>query len=372
MKIIQIMDSLGVAGGVENFVYDLCCSLKDIGCDVALVGILDSKKSSELDILRSKGITVKCLGARNKKDAIFHYIGKLRETVKELSNNEPTICNLHLKLSVLLGVLATRGLSNIKCVETYHSNYSNYWLENRVLSPFISMYIPCSKTAKDEFIRRFRTADNKVTAIPNGIDRVNLRKRAVKTCSNAKIEFVSVGRFSREKNLHVTVKAFSQIKNREFVYKIYGDGELKDMIVAAAGNNPNIIMCGMVPRQQIINQLANASLVVMPSLWEGLSVFLLEAMAFDCPMMISDIASLRDVFKESALQKGEAFRVCAWGYLVRTSDFQAYKDAAEHFLLHQELWNGMKSAVRKISEQYTIQENAKCYKALYKRILTQE
>ena len=144
MKVIQIMDNFIVEGGVNSFVYDLCYALKEQGCDVSLIGLLRQGYDSNPEVknLRNAGIRVECIGASSKKGALMHGIGKLRRLIKESSNGEQSICNLHLKLSVLMGVLATQGLNNIKCIETYHSLYSRYWLQTKVISPFITMYIP--------------------------------------------------------------------------------------------------------------------------------------------------------------------------------------------------------------------------------------
>ena len=72
MKIIQIMDSLSVGGGVNSFVYDLCYALKEQGCDVSLIGILRSGYDSNQEIkkLREAGIRVDCIGAVSKKNAL--------------------------------------------------------------------------------------------------------------------------------------------------------------------------------------------------------------------------------------------------------------------------------------------------------------
>jgi len=85
LKVVQILDSLGFVGGVESFVYDLCSALHDMGCDVSVVGILESVNHAGIDSLRDKGIKVICLGAKNKKDAILNYKGILKNKLIELS-----------------------------------------------------------------------------------------------------------------------------------------------------------------------------------------------------------------------------------------------------------------------------------------------
>ena len=373
MKVIQIMDNFIVGGGVNSFVYDLCFALKAQGCDVSLIGILREGYDNNpvVEDLCKAGISVICIGATSKKEAILRYIKKLKEKIVEISGGEPTVSNLHLKLSVLMGVLATRGLNNIKCIETYHSLYSKYWLQAKVLSPFIAMYIPCSESAKDEFVKRFHPKKNKVTAISNGVNCKQLRAMAVRKDKDV-FTAISVGRFTNQKNLYVTAEAFSKINSKDFVYKIFGDGALKQQIVESAGGSKNVKLCGLVPRQTIIEELANCDIVVMPSLWEGLSIFMLEAMSLGCPMMISDVPSLRNVFGEKPLNAGEGWRLCTWGYLVETTNVKAYSEAMNHFLKHRDLIEKMRVEVEKYASSYSIEETAKSYMKVYMYCLQRE
>ena len=199
MKVIQIADDLSTGGGVNSFVYDLCYALKEQGCDVSLIGILKKgyDLNSEISQLRAAGIRVECISAVSKKDAIIHCIGKLKTLIKDIADGDSTVCNLHLKLSVLMGVLATRGLKNVKCVETYHNTYHHYHLQCWVCSPFIKKYICVSETAKEEMHRRFKTPYKKLVAIPNGVSRSRIRTLAKiqeYKPQKGKIHIVSVGR----------------------------------------------------------------------------------------------------------------------------------------------------------------------------------
>ena len=118
-------------------------------------------------------------------------------------------------------------------------------------------------------------------------------------------------------------------------------------------------------RQTIIEEITNCDIVVMPSLWEGLSIFMLEAMALGRPMMISNVPSLRNVFGEKPLKNGESWRLCSWGYLVETSNVNAYNEAMNHFLKHQNLSTKMQMEIEKYSALYSIEETAKSYMKVY-------
>ena len=180
MKIIQIMDNFSTGGGVNSFVYDLCHALRDKGCNIVLIGLLEKgyKNNQEIEMLRKNGVEVLCMGAKSKKDALLTCIPKLRSCIKKLVIEEVAICNLHLKLSVLMGVVATLGLKNVCCVETYHNTYHHYFLQCVLLSPYIQKYICVSQTSRDEMHRRFGTPYKKIVAIPNGVSRQNIRNLA--------------------------------------------------------------------------------------------------------------------------------------------------------------------------------------------------
>ena len=371
MKVIQIADDLSTGGGVNSFVYDLCYALKEQGCDVSLIGILKKgyDLNSEISQLRAAGIRVECISAVSKKDAIIHCIGKLKTLIKDIADGDSTVCNLHLKLSVLMGVLATRGLKNVKCVETYHNTYHHYHLQCWVCSPFIKKYICVSETAKEEMHRRFKTPYKKLVAIPNGVSRSRIRTLAKiqeYKPQKGKIHIVSVGRLSYEKNFMAPVKAFINVCNENVQYTLVGGGPQEEEIKSIAFSNPYITLTGALSRDKTLQILAKADIVVMPSLWEGRSILQLETMALDKPMIISDVPGLREPFQESALDENELFRVCDFGFLVKTNELESYRAAIRFFMNNK---NTVDCAmIREISEQNDMNKVAITYISEYKKM----
>ena len=373
MKIIQVMDTLTTTGGVNTFVFDLCIALKKAGQDVSLVGIIGDR-AQERNLakdVKEAGIPVTCLWMQSKMDAVLHGIPKLRTVIQKISSGESAICNLHLKLSVLLGALATRGLRNVKCVETYHSRYSKYGLECAAMSPFIKKYICCSDSAAEEFKTRFKPNAEKVVSIPNGIDGEQLKKsiEGMTQRDEERCTFLSVGRFTDQKNLHVTIAAFAPVSPQKMVYKLIGEGPLKEQAVEAAKGSKTIEFLGSVPRSEVVYNLSCSDMVVMPSLWEGLSIFMLETIAMGRPLMISDVESLRAVVKEPPLNTGEKWRRCAWGYLVETCDVEAYRAAALDFINSIGLKDTMSSVISEYANEYSIATTASRYVEVYNALV---
>ena len=370
MKIVHIVDYLGGSGGVNSFVYDLSEQQYKMGHEVTIIGILSEAWNKEGCIELPEGVNAFVLGATTRSDSLKR-ISKLRKIIIDLAGNQEMVCNLHLKMSVLIGTLATIGLKNVHCVETYHSQYRNYWLENKLLSLFIERYICCSDSAYEEMKKRFNPPSNKTFAVQNGIPINKIKHGASlgKTKKKHGIQILSVGRLSAQKNFHITAAAFSRLKNGEDIcYRIVGSGVEQKKIIEAANGSSILEMVGTLSRNDVLSEVKQADIVVMPSLWEGLSIFMLEAMALSAPLMLSNVDSLRNVFGEPALKANEAWRLCKWGYLVDTSNCDAYTDAMEHYIGHQELQNEMRKAVYKVAQKYDMSETAKKYVEIYESI----
>ena len=371
MKVIQVIDSFETGGGVNSFVYDMCFALKEIGCDVSLVGIMDSGYDGNplIDELRHQGVRVECLGAKSKKDAILFHIRGLRKIISSIADNNKTICNLHLKLSVLMGVLATIHLKNVKCVETYHNTYHHYHVQCWFCSPFIKKYITVSEKAKEEMHSRFRISSGRIIAIPNGVSRDTIRKKAAGKTQKPNddvIRLVSVGRMSYEKNFSTPVSAYKTMCCEKVKYLLVGDGPQKSVICDLSKDNPYIAFLGSLPREEALQTLATADIVVLPSLWEGRSILQLEAMALDKPMVLSDVPGLREPFHESALGSNELFRVCKFGYLVHTKRTESYRAALNDFINNRK--RDFSSYISEVSKENDISITAQKYMQQYNEL----
>lgn len=370
MTVIHIIDNLNSGGGVNSFVFDLCLELKKQSINTIIISVLKTNyEDKQVEILKRRGIKIICLNAKNKFSALFK-IKKVHTVLKAISKNEFVICNLHLKLGVLIGALGSVGLKNVKCVETYHSLYSKYKLQIKLLSGRISYYIPCSYSAEEEMKERFNIRDDKMICIPNGV-RLELKPTARISEKKKRVtKIISVGRLTKQKNLECAINAIACLKKNNISFDIFGDGELKNKLMSIADDKKmeNIHFMGNVPRETIYKSLLSCDLVLMPSLWEGLSIFLLESISLGCPMVVSDIPSMRCVFHEEKLADNETFRVCEWGFLVNNSDYHNYANAISFFMDNQNLAAQMSKKAIEISSEYKIENTAKKYISLYKSL----
>lgn len=367
LKIIHIMDELAW-GGVNSFVRDLCQELYELNNEVYVIIIMNPHNDFEsyVNRLDYNNIHIESLNSKNKIMSVLRYIKPLRNRIKQIANGEKTICNVHLRLSSLMGACACWGLNNVKVVETYHSAYKFYKLQTKLLSSLIDMYVPCSDSAGKEMEKRFKISRKKMFVISNGVNRDRLRKNVSHEMNKSdEVIALSVGRLTKQKNFHISVEAFLPLGCRTFKYILVGDGELFEDIEKLVKNNDYVQLKGSLSREEVLKELGNCDVVIMPSLWEGLSIFMLESLAFDNPMIISETESLINVFGERKLKNNELFRCCSWGYICQTDNVESYRAAMQHFIAHREKWGEMRSAIKDYSMEYDIKNVAKKYLSMY-------
>lgn len=138
---------------------------------------------------------------------------------------------------------------------------------------------------------------------------------------------LSVGELIPRKNHEVIIKMMSEMKNSKLHFFIAGEGELTEdlkKMVSEKDLENNVRFLGFCRN---ISELCNScDLFIFPSVHEGLSVALMEAMACGKPIIASKIRGNIDLIDEG---KG--------GYLIDTYDVNGYKAAVSKILKNKEL-----------------------------------
>lgn len=137
--------------------------------------------------------------------------------------------------------------------------------------------------------------------IPVGIDidRFHYRRRAP-----GSPWFIYVGRLEQPKNLFQLVDTFAEIKKtvKNSVLAIVGKGSdeesLKEYI--AEKKTRDIRFMGYIPNESLSTTLTNYSYIVMPSIYEGQPIALLEGMSTGLIPIVNDIPALSSIVEESS------------------------------------------------------------------------
>lgn len=160
-----------------------------------------------------------------------------------------------------------------------------------------------SIATKNEVIDHLKIGDEKITVTPEATD-----EKISNKLINSKYEipntkyFLYVGNAYPHKNLENLITAFNNFsKDKDIKLVLVGKKDYFYKRLEQKTNPGKIIFYGMATDEELSALYKNALSLVMPSLMEGFGLPVLEAMENKCLVICSDIPSLREVAKNSAL-----------------------------------------------------------------------
>jgi glycosyltransferase involved in cell wall biosynthesis len=242
-------------------------------------------------------------------------------------------------------------------------------LAYRLARRWASGYVAVSAEVKQAMLRTLGLSENDVTVICNGVD-VDRYARGVDR------EQVRCGLgLSAQDSLAITVATLKAQKGHRYLieaaakvvrqhpdthFLLVGDGELRAELEAhtrALGLADRIHFLGS--RRDVSELLAASDVFILPSLWEGLSMALLEAMAAAKPIVATAVSGT-----EQTMVHGQT------GLLVPPSDAPALAQAIHALLSDPERARSLGQAARRRAEtHFSTQQQAAEYVALYRRLL---
>ncbi len=142
----------------------------------------------------------------------------------------------------------------------------------------------------------------KVVYIPNGIEKkyeATEREKEIlrKRYRIGKSDFVVmyVGRmFDRQKNVKTLISAFLKINEKNVKLMLVGDGTSINNYINMAKGDKRIVFTGYLDEKTIDRLYSIADLFVLPSVWEGFNLTVIEAACHNLPILLSEGASIRD------------------------------------------------------------------------------
>lgn len=167
------------------------------------------------------------------------------------------------------------------------------------LSRSLGVFVP-SQSTKSEVIRLFG-AHNNLHVAPMRIDSAWLEEANVhRPQSLPKDYLLFVGNVKKHKNLVGLLDAFSKIQGKTQIDLVLAGGAANvrnqdgEVFRRLKGLQPRVHLMGNLSFKELREVVAGASCLVMPSLYEGVGLPPLEAMAVGTPVLASDIVSLRE------------------------------------------------------------------------------
>jgi glycosyltransferase involved in cell wall biosynthesis len=235
----------------------------------------------------------------------------------------------------------------------------------QLYAPFLAHYdrVIVFSQLQRNFLVRLGVPIEKLAVIPNGVDVDKYRPgtSTLKSRWENKRLFVYQGRISAEKNVEALLKAWKQSDLGDSCkLLIVGDGALSSSLMPFYGEDDGIIWWGFeADEQRRIEILQAADVFILPSLLEGLSLSLLEAMSCGVACVATDAGADGEVLEDGA------------GVVLNTHGVMSQLNTLlPQFRDHPE-WTtllGAKARAR-VLERYTLSNNITQLESLYAEIL---
>jgi glycosyltransferase involved in cell wall biosynthesis len=175
------------------------------------------------------------------------------------------------------------------------------WL-NRWTIALDDQVVAVSEAVRQAEIECSHISSSRITSIPNFVDATQIQRQSVRTdrlvmrqtlgLSQDRFVIGNIGRLHTQKGLAFLLNAMPAIQKiiPEVCLLLVGDGELRhELEVQARKLDLKEAVLFLGARDDVPQLLTTLDLFVLPSLWEGLPLAVLEAMAVGLPVVATDV-----------------------------------------------------------------------------------
>lgn len=360
--VVHIIDSLP-PDGAERLIVDVLKNRSDEFDYIVLCLIAGGPLEEEL---KDIGVPVTIFGKKGKFDISLFF-----KLYRWLRSERPVVVHTHLFTADCWGRVAAimSGVPGI--FSTVHSVNRWYTLVHRtidlVLSLFSTKIIACTSEVANTLQKKEHIASKRIENIPNGtdlkrfknVDRLDLESEF--GVADNVVRLAVIGRLHSAKGHLDLLPVMARLKDEglDFHLLLVGDGELRDKIenmIEGLGLERFVTMTGY--RTDIPNILASIDVVLMPSLWEGLPMALLEGMAMGKAVLASSVGGIPD-----AIEDGYN------GFLFEAGDAETLTEKIRKLLRDKNLRESLGAKAKiTVETKYNAVEVSRRYESLYRSV----
>lgn len=264
-------------------------------------------KNQMVESLQHYGGRVVCMNANNNVEIIL----RRKEIEKYIRTNNIRLIHAHLPWAGILARWVGKRCG-IPVVYTEHNKQERYHIGTRVMNlltmNLLTRIIAVSDDVASSIYKYKPRLKVPVQTIVNGVNVDHFNRRSFTDTSIREkfniptdapvIGTIAVFRF--QKRLDLWMDLASQILQRhpDAHFIIVGDGLLKGELIrkrASLGLEKRIHMPGL--ETEVRPYLAAFDVYMMSSVFEGLPIAMLEAMAMECPVVSTDAGGIKEVIR---------------------------------------------------------------------------
>lgn len=299
MKVIQIMPEFGLAGA-EIMCENLSVALTKHRINVVAVSLYDYH-SAITDRLEQSGIKVVYLGKRPGLD--LRMVKRLYHVFKA---EKPDVIHTHryvMQYAIPAAIMAgiKRRIHTVHSVATKENTRCAQKLNWFFYRFFHVIPVALSKEIQKTVQDRYRLPLHKIPIIFNGIDIDNCIIKKNYEIGD-KLKYLHIGRFSSPKNHQMLLKAFAivHVKIPQTQLTLVGSGDLEPEIrnmVKKLGLMDCVIFAGL--KGNVYPILNESDVFLLPSLYEGMPMTLIEAMGTGLPVIATNVGGIPSMIQSN-------------------------------------------------------------------------
>jgi glycosyltransferase involved in cell wall biosynthesis len=220
------------------------------------------------------------------------------------------------------GVLCARRLP-VPVIVTCHHTYlqqishirSQFW--KVIFLPFekrtyqlADRIVAVSEATKDALVKRYGIPENRVTVIHNSVDTGRFHHLETAKTTHS---LLYIGRIDKRKGIEFLIRSMPIVRDRipDVQLLVGGKGSWLEKMKTLVGQlrlEGTVTFLGFVPDDQLNNLYNQVQCLVVPSVFEGFGITVIEALAAGTRVVGTDVDGIREI-----LQDGEAGRRVPFG-----------------------------------------------------------
>jgi glycosyltransferase involved in cell wall biosynthesis len=365
IKILQLTRAMHI-GGAEKVIYELALKVNEenfdvtIGC-LSFIGTIGEKylqKRKDIQLFNKKRIT--------------KYLNTI-DLIKWVKKNKIDIIHSHGTAALFEGAIAKLIYPKASLIHTFHfGNYPNmkkkYLLGERLFTKFSDRLIAVSEQQRDAVIKHLKINKKKINTVYNGTGENKYvgQKKIIDSVRNEfgirNDEYLigAVAVLTRQKGIKYLIETARILRKRKNIkFLIVGDGPLKEELSDLTNRynvNETVIFSGW--RTDVKRLLAAFDIFLMTSLWEGLPIALLEAIAAGKPVITTKVGDNDKIVNDGVN-----------GYLVDTRNPEQMADCILKILGNEVRKKKMQeNAIKIYKRSFSIEKMVKAYEIIYNQI----
>ena len=279
MKILLISPTSGGIGGIAQHVDGLSQFLTGVGHEV---DVISSANTFTIPIKRLK----------NPSFMFSSFLKTKFKKGNDIAHTHHIAGALAMKNVSCKKILSIHGIYSKNIAQLYGKTTSNISKKyEKIALDLVDAITVISK----EGYNYYTEMGFNVVQIPNAIDLNRIPKKSTKQFEN---QMVFAGRLSKEKGIEILLEAATQLPDNYHLL-IAGSGPLEEKVRNLADKKTNVHYLGYQSKQNLLSLIRGSDLLIQPSLEEGMSSTLLEAMACGTCILGSNIEGISEIVENN-------------------------------------------------------------------------